>query len=115
MSVHRLKCWPESFAAVLDGTKSFEWRRDDRGFDVGDELLLAEFDPGAPIPAYTQFDPRAQAPPASGLVGRYTGRSVTVCVTHILRAPKHGVPEGFVVMSIRRLSRLANLFRGSRP
>ena len=91
MSLHRLKCWPDAFEAVCAGTKSFEWRRDDRGFEVGDELLLAELIPQDP------------SPPGSPPGGRYTGRDTAVVVTAILRAPKHGVPEGFVVMSIRRL------------
>lgn len=43
--VHDLKCWPPHFAAVRDGFKPFEVRKNDRDFRVGDTLRLWEFDP----------------------------------------------------------------------
>jgi len=91
VSLHLLKCWPDAFEAVCAGTKTAEWRRDDRGFEVGDELCLDEFIP-------PELGPKGGPPD-----GRFTGRHLSVRVTHILRAPKHGVPEGFVMLSIRRL------------
>lgn len=33
MAEHTLKCWPNSYDAIADGRKRFEWRRDDRGFE----------------------------------------------------------------------------------
>lgn len=42
--VHRLKVWPEYFDAIRNGDKTFELRYDDRSFEVGDFLLLVEFD-----------------------------------------------------------------------
>ena len=41
---HRLKIMPEFFQAVVDGSKTFELRKDDRGYKVGDELVLCEWD-----------------------------------------------------------------------
>lgn len=41
---HRLKIMPEFYRAVVDGRKTFELRKDDRGFSVGDELVLREWD-----------------------------------------------------------------------
>lgn len=42
---HTLKCWPEAFDAVRSGAKTHEIRRDDRGYAVGDILLLHRYDP----------------------------------------------------------------------
>lgn len=41
----RSEVWPVYFEALLDGSKTFEVRRDDRGFKVGDLLRLHEYDP----------------------------------------------------------------------
>lgn len=97
---HELKSWPEQFQAVVDGTKTFEVRVNDRGFTSADELLLREFVPG-------EFDmERFVAPPAEGenvldfRSGRYTGRSILVRVGYLMRGPAFGIPEGHVVMAI---------------
>ncbi len=46
MKEHELKCWPQFFEALLNGSKTFEIRVDDRGgFLVDDELRLREWDP----------------------------------------------------------------------
>lgn len=44
MNTHDLKTLPEFFRAVISGKKRFEIRKDDRGFMLGDTLLLHEFD-----------------------------------------------------------------------
>ena len=38
-TTHDLKCWPEPFAAVASGIKTFEVRVDDRPYAAGDTLL----------------------------------------------------------------------------
>ncbi|RKJ45990.1 DUF3850 domain-containing protein, partial [Butyricicoccus sp. 1XD8-22] len=43
--VHELKIYPEYFKEVICGKKTFEIRRNDRGYKVGDILSLKEFDP----------------------------------------------------------------------
>ena len=43
--VHELKIWPEHFTDILNGIKKYEVREDDRGFGLGDRLLLLEWDP----------------------------------------------------------------------
>jgi hypothetical protein len=40
MTEHTLKCWPNYFDAVERGEKNFEVRRDDRGFQKGDTIVL---------------------------------------------------------------------------
>ena len=82
--VHDLKTWPDAFAAILDGRKPFEWRKNDRDFRVGDVLRLREWAPDAD-----------GAAPVSG----YTGRVVERRVSYVL-ADRFGVPDGYCVMSI---------------
>jgi hypothetical protein len=84
MKVHELKTWPDQFHAIFNGErKTCEFRRDDRGFEEGDCLHLREYDPEKKT---------------------YTEMSIVVRVTHIVRGPDFGIPEGFVVMSIRVMS-----------
>ena len=42
---HELKIWPQYFCRVKDGTKTFEVRKNDRGFQPGDTVVLREYDP----------------------------------------------------------------------
>lgn len=42
---HDLKCWPKYYEYVASGDKTFEVRRNDRDFRVGDTLLLREYEP----------------------------------------------------------------------
>lgn len=43
---HELKILPKWFADVSSGKKNFEIRKNDRGFKVGDELILREWERG---------------------------------------------------------------------
>lgn len=86
MSTHELKIWPEVFEVTRVGHKTHEFRKADRNFTVGDVLLLKEWIPALSI---TQGK------------GRYTGRKLRRLITCISRGPDWGIPEGFVVMSIR--------------
>lgn len=45
MKTHELKVWPEFFLHIEEGDKNFEIRKNDRDFQVGDRVLLQEFDP----------------------------------------------------------------------
>lgn len=78
MTVIPLKILPVYFPEVCAGRKRAELRKDDRGFRVGDNLMLREW------------------------TGKeYTGRRVIVRVTHILRnAPEYGLQDGFCILSI---------------
>jgi hypothetical protein len=50
---HELKTWPEFFEQTLNGRKMFELRKNDRNFQVGDELLLQEWIPEHQGKGYT--------------------------------------------------------------
>lgn len=43
--IHELKTWPDFFERIEDGSKTFEIRRNDRGFQAGDVLRLREYNP----------------------------------------------------------------------
>ena len=88
--VHDLKTWPEPYTAILDGRKHFEIRQDDRGYAVGDILLLKEFDPskvGFMSPSYVGF----------------TGREIRAVVTYMVPGGAWGLPSNLCVMNIRVL------------
>lgn len=42
---HELKIWPQYYCRVADGSKTFEVRENDRGFQPGDKVELRCFDP----------------------------------------------------------------------
>jgi hypothetical protein len=83
MKTHHLKTWPEYFRAVRDGSKTFEARRDDRGFEVGDMLVLEEYDPDGVL--------------ADG----YSGQTETRVVTYILRGSEH-MAQGYCILALGR-------------
>lgn len=80
--IHDLKTWPEPYDAVARGDKRHEWRKDDRGFSVGDTLRLR----------LRLYEPQSQRSP---------GDYMDVAVTYVSRAPDFGIPAGFCVMTIR--------------
>lgn len=82
--IHHLKTWPAYFAAVRDGSKPFEIRREqDRTFAVGDVLVLEEYEPEAK---------------------RYTGEREVRSVSYLVRGPAWNLPIDMVVMGFRNFS-----------
>ena len=77
--VLRLKTWPEPFAAIRAGLKSWELRKNDRDYRVGDLLALEEWNPDT---------------------GMYTGQVTGAVVTWILHGGQFGLPGGYVIMSL---------------
>lgn len=80
-AVHRLKCWPEYFQAIIDGKKTFELRKNDRDYRAGDDLLLLEWNPTE---------------------ANYTGRTCRVNVPYILEGGEFGIPNTHCIMSIAK-------------
>ncbi|RYF15753.1 MAG: DUF3850 domain-containing protein [Oxalobacteraceae bacterium] len=82
---HEVKSWPRLFAGLLDRTKRFELRRDDRGYEVGDFMRQRE------------YDPEAQT---------YTGRWIRSRITYKTSAENPcalsdgGLQPGFCILSI---------------
>jgi len=80
MRIHEIKCWPEMFEPLIDGRKSFEVRRFDRTYGVGDVLCIREWDPA---------------------IEDYTERAAYVGVTYVLKGGQFGISDAFCVMSIK--------------
>jgi hypothetical protein len=78
MELHELRTWPGYFEGLVTGKKTWEIRRDDRHFEVGDLLYLSEYDPEK---------------------NEYTGRMELRKVTMISKNLPW-VQDGYVVMSI---------------
>jgi len=84
LRTHKLKTWPEMFDAILDGSKPFEVRRDDRSFTVGDKLVLEEWDPSKR--GFSE-------------VG-YTGRTIEKTITFKLPGGRFGIDPCFCVLGL---------------
>ena len=80
------KILPVYFTEVADGTKTFELRKDEDDIQVGDVLILREWN------------------------GYYTGRVLKVSVTYVLRdCPRYGLKEGFAIYG---LDKAINIYNG---
>jgi len=74
-----LKVWSEYFDALVSGDKSFEVRKNDRNYQVGDILQLREWDKDK---------------------GEYTGRYASKVVTYMLNGGMFGIEQGYCVMGL---------------
>lgn len=82
-----LRTWPGYFRSIWRGQKRAEIRKNDRNFQVGDRVLLIEFDPVTgrqPVPS----------------------RDILVEISHLLRADGIlGIETGFCMWSFKVLRR----------
>lgn len=76
---HELPIWPDSFAAVANGSKPFDVRLNDPNFQVGDALLLRELNP---------------------TTHEYTGQTLVRWVSHVLPGNTFGVEPGWCVLGL---------------
>lgn len=114
MKQHELKTWPSSFDAVWRGTKGYELRNDDRGFAIGDLLVLHEWVPIHEQPCRWDSLSAEQAEHSDlrcticdrgmnePLDGMFTGRQIRAEVTFKTSAdgPHRGLKEGFAILGI---------------
>ena len=73
--IHELKIKPVYFEAVKEGIKTFELRKDDRNFKVGDILLLREWE------------------------HKYSGRKIKKKVIYILKEIE-GIEIGYCILAL---------------
>ena len=84
MKIHFLKIKRNYYDEILSGAKTFEWRKDDRGFKVGDFIFFKVFTgiaaDGTPL---------------------YQTSGISFEITYILRdAESLGLPKGYCVLAI---------------
>lgn len=93
---HELKILPQYFKSVQDGSKSFEFRKDDRGFEVGDTLILKEWD--YDLIYKTEYGEEEWGNP------HYTGRSIKKEISYILRGgiPGCRVRKGLAILGLKQ-------------
>jgi hypothetical protein len=78
MKIHQVKSWPEYFQPITNGVKTFDLRKNDRNYQVGDEISFEEFRPG---------------------VGEYTGKMATRKIVFILR-DFDGLMPGYCILGL---------------
>ena len=77
---HTLKTWVEPFEFVWDGRKTYEIRKNDRDFNVGDIVKLAEWDRDKE---------------------EFTGRYIEGPIT-LLTSGDWGIPDELIIFSFER-------------
>lgn len=78
--IHTLKTWPKYLDLIGTGEKTFEVRRNDRNFQIGDILHLVEFEIGKHI----------ESP-----------RQIIAKVSYIMPGGRFGLDKDFCVMAIK--------------
>lgn len=93
--IHELKIWPSYFEAVLNGSKTFEIRKDDRKFSVGDILVLKEYEPG--VIDYSVV-------PEVIKESRYTGRVINKEISYIFKGgmPRCGFRKDYAILGLKQ-------------
>lgn len=78
---HELKTINPYFTDVWEGIKTFELRKNDRGFKNGDKLLLREYDENK----------------------GYSFREISATVSYVLLGGIYGLSEGFCILSLKSI------------
>ena len=77
--VHELKIIPKYYKDLESGLKDFELRKDDRGFKIGDKILLKEFT----------------------ATNGYTGNEIEKEIGYIFEESAFGLKQGFVILGFK--------------
>lgn len=81
--MHTLKTEHICWRAVYDGRKTFEYRKNDRDYKIGDTLLLMDYYPETET----------------------TGGEIHVEVTYILYGGKFGIPKDYCIMQFKIITK----------
>lgn len=90
---HFLKIKRQYFDSILSNEKTFEIRKNDRNYNVGDKLILNEIDEN-------DFQ---------------TGRQLIVKITYIINGPIYGLESGFCILSIKRCGKQSRSNTSNKP
>lgn len=88
---HALKTVNPYYDEVVKGNKTFEVRKHDRPFKIGDKLLLQQY-----IHEGNQI--------GSGKSG-YTGAEEMFVISYILEGGQFGIEKGFCVLGIKEIEK----------
>ena len=88
MKTHDIKILPQYFERIENGQKMFEVRKNDRDYQVGDELILDEWDP---------------------ITQKYTERLIIMHISYILHGGQFGIAEGYCVLGLMHSQQWADL------
>jgi len=80
---HELKTWPVYFQEVWNRNKKFELRKHDRPYQVGDTLILLEYEPTK---------------------AEYTGRKIFAEIGYIFSEPVFGLKDGYCILSLLKIT-----------
>lgn len=90
--IHDLKCIQPFFKEIWAGKKTWELRKDDRGFAIGDGLKLSEYDPE--LQCYTGLRINARITTmlgaGSGLADQIGGLKKDYCILGIEIVSREG-------------------------
>ena len=81
---HSLKTHKLAFQAVWDGLKPFEYRKNDRDYKEGDDLILMEYDHESDT---------------------YSHRVIMTSVPFILYGGQYGISDGYCIMTLGNIIR----------
>ncbi|MEW8993092.1 DUF3850 domain-containing protein [Clostridium sp.] len=94
MKIHELKILPSYFEEIKSGEKAFELRKNDRNYQVGDVLLLKEFNLNK---KYEDIE---------GNETYYSGRKILMTITYIFKDDSNnfGLDKDYVILGIKEIS-----------
>jgi hypothetical protein len=81
MKIHKLKVWPPYLNDLTSGRKTFEWRFNDRDYEIDDILIMMGWDPNEKL---------------------FIGEPWVCRITYLMKGPIFGIPNHFVIMSITK-------------
>ena len=97
--VHAVKCLPKYFAPLSTGDKTFEVRKNDRPYRVGDYLAVNEFVPESEDPYDNMPETPISTDERRADGGRYSGKCLIFKITYILEEEEF-CKNGIVILGL---------------